>query len=70
MNKDKLHEIKINQLLKKARSRMVTGFAYTISDLVDVDSLSDIEIKDLMIRLNNHPLICIDSNFPRKWSRR
>lgn len=63
-------EIQARTLVKKARQKMIIGFAYNIDQLIDVDKLNDGIVLRTMELLDNHPLIQIDSILPRKWSKK
>ena len=70
MNKippETLQKIKINKYFKAARSKMRRVWSYTIDDLCPVDSMSDEDVKAVIDMLDNHPLIVIDSEYPKRW---
>ena len=67
MTKD---DIVIAREFRKARNNLVIGFAYSIDDLINVDKLSDKIVFAVIAKLDNHPLIHIDNNLPKRWSLR
>ena len=66
-SKEQLERVRINQLFKQARAKMLPGWAYTIDQLLDVDHMSDADVLEVMHRLDTHPLIVNDSTLPRRW---
>jgi hypothetical protein len=67
---EQLRRARASLLFKQARAKMQRGLAYNLDALLDVDRLTDQEVIDVMARLDNHPLIRIDSEYPKCWSLR
>lgn len=60
----------VRRLIKQARAKMEDGYAYGMDDLFDVDKLSDDVCMELMNVLDNHQLVRIDRDFPKRWTRK
>lgn len=58
----------INRYFKKARNKMQRGYSYNIDQLCPVDNMTDEQVLAVMKMLDNHPLVTIDNELPKRWS--